>query len=52
MKKVKVLYFTVRNYFCVLIISKEIFQDYMDAKKEHLLKYKFVNGWLENWYWD
>lgn len=33
-------------------LSKDIFNDFMDTKKEHLLKYKFVNGWLENKYWN
>lgn len=33
-------------------LSKDIFQDFMDTKTEHLQKYKFVNGWLEEKYWD
>jgi hypothetical protein len=33
-------------------LSKDIFNGFMDTKKEHLLKYKFVNGWLEKKYWD
>lgn len=33
-------------------LSKDIFNDFMDTKKEHLLKYKFVNGWLEKKYWS
>lgn len=33
-------------------LSKDIFNNYFDTKKEHLLKYKFVNGWLEKKYWS
>ena len=33
-------------------LSKDIFNDFMDTEKEHLLKYKFVNGWLEKKYWS
>lgn len=31
-------------------LAKDIFNDFMDTKKEDLLKYKVVNGWLEKKY--